>query len=408
MKTKNELTEAQRATIRKVYADTKNKAEAARRAGVSPTTARDFIYREEREGVPPLEASSLTIAPVVDDQSTRTLALRLLKAKAHTLEELAQTLKITKGQALDLVEGFKGQSLNLHQFGDKFTIDREPAPGVPVASDARYVYTSRPDGWYVFGVTSDNHISSKYERLDVLEDLYTKFADARVDRVFNCGNWIDGEARFNKHDLLVHGIGNQINRMLDKYPQREGLTTYYVAGDDHEGWYCQSMGIDIGDHLEQQARKRERFDLSYLGYIEAFVSMTHAKSGAVARLLVCHPGGGSSYALSYTSQKSVEAYEGGEKPAIALYGHYHKLEYCYVRNVHAIQVGTTEDQTPFMRKKKLAAHIGGVIVRAHQDEQGAIDRCQVEFLTYFNKGYYNHQWNMAGEVTKNPLVGRNG
>src|SRR5581483_12495394 len=88
----------------------------------------------------------------------------------------------------------------------------------------------------------------------------------------------------------------------------------------------------------------------------------------VMRLI--HAGGGSAYATSYTVQKIVESYQGGEKPQILLAGHYHKAEYGYPREVHCVQAACTEDQTLFMRKKKIAAHVGFWEVKLKQDARG--------------------------------------
>ena len=46
----------------------------------------------------------------------------------------------------------------------------------------------------IIGGIADTHIGSKYERLDVLNSLYDRFADAGVTSVFHGGNWIDGES----------------------------------------------------------------------------------------------------------------------------------------------------------------------------------------------------------------------
>jgi hypothetical protein len=246
-------------------------------------------------------------------------------------------------------------------------------------------------------------MGSKYERLDVLNDLYDRFAGEGVDRVYNAGNWIDGEARFNLHDLKVHGMDPQCWHLAEHYPQRKGLVTYAVAGDDHEGWYGQREGVDIGKHAERIFRDAGRKDWVHLGFMESFVNLTHRETGRMARLLVMHPGGGSAYAHSYKPQKIVESFAGGEKPAVLLIGHYHKMSQNPVRNVWAIQSGCTQDQTPFMRKKSIEAHVGGGICKLTQDpETGAIIGCRVEFFQYFNQDYYNHRWSHAGPVSLVP------
>lgn len=280
------------------------------------------------------------------------------------------------------------------QFGDHWSLEKSPAP-----SSEEHVYVSRQDSTYKFGFCGDNHLGSKYERLDVLHDLYDKFAAAKVDRVFNAGNWIDGEARFNMHDLAVHGMDNQLAHLAENYPQRKGIVTYAVAGDDHEGWYGQREGIDIGRHAERVMREHGRSDWKHVGYMESFITLRCYDTGHSAKLLLMHPGGGSAYAYSYRPQKIVESFSGGEKPAVLLMGHYHKISHNVIRNVWAIQCGCTQDQTPFMRKKSIDAHVGGGICTLTQDHQGAITGCQVEFFVYYNSGYYNNRWNHGGKVT---------
>ena len=107
---------------------------------------------------------------------------------------------------------------------------------------------------------------------------------------------------------------------------------------------------------------------------------------------VIHTGGGSTYATSYTSQKYAESLQGGEKPRVVLVGHYHKLSFDYCREIYMIQCGATQDQTPFMRKKKIQSHLGGCIVELHQDNDGIINRCKAEFITFFDKKFYKYEW----------------
>jgi hypothetical protein len=92
---------------------------------------------------------------------------------------------------------------------------------------------------------------------------------------------------------------------------------------------------------------------------------------------VLHAGGGSGAAISLTSQRIVESYHEREKPHILLVGHYHKSEYLPdYKGVHIIQTGTTQEQTPFMRKKRLAAHLGGWIVKVTVSPDGGLrSRC---------------------------------
>jgi hypothetical protein len=177
------------------------------------------------------------------------------------------------------------------------------------------------------------------------------------------------------------------------------MDTFAIAGDDHEGWYAQREGVNIGEYAENAMRKAGRGDWHDLGYMEAHVKLTNANTGKSAVLALVHPGGGSSYALSYTMQKLVESYEGGEKPGVLILGHYHKLMAANIRNVWAVQSGCQQDQTPFMRKKRLEAHVGGVIMNLRQDpETGAIVECEPNIIRYFNRAYYSNRWSHSGSI----------
>lgn len=345
--------------------------------------------------VPPAPPVTIPEPRTVSDLAA--LALARLKKGNATLAHLAADLGGSPGQLLDALLGLQAGGVNVHQFGETWSLERAPVLGSTRGATA---YRSRANGHYRFGWLGDTHLCSKYQRLDVLRDLYRRFADADIDRIFHAGNWIDGEARFNKFDLLVHGMDAQVRYLRDEYPVApHGLITYSIAGDDHEGWYCQREGVDIGKYAENELRAGGRTDWVNLGYMEAFIPLEHAGTGKTAQLHLVHPGGGSAYATSYTVQKLVESYSGGSKPAVLLAGHYHKLEYLCTRNVHCLQTGCTQDQTPFARKKRLQYAIGGGVCDLEQDgESGAIVGCTVTVWHYFDEGFYNHRWSLSDGV----------
>ena len=347
--------------------------------------------RKSRRG---RETPTLTVSQsALEDRLLQTLK----RERGIRLKTLSAELRLSQAEVKKALLGLQQRGINVHAVGDSWALAKAPASGT--AFDIQ-PYVSRPDGSYVFGAMGDTHLGSKYARLDVLRDLYGVYAAAGVDRVFHTGNWIDGEANFNKYDLLVHGLDAQIDYLIHEYPQIPRVTTYAVSGNDHEGWLGQREGIDIGRHCALKMQADGRNDWRHLGHIEAFIPLRHAQTGKTSMLHVMHPGGGSAYAVSYTVQKIVEGYEGGEKPAVLLAGHYHKMAYLRTRNVCTIQTGCTQDITPWARSKKLRYEIGGWIVRLQQDAKtGAITRCQIEDFPYFNKGFYsNRRWSHAGDV----------
>lgn len=279
-------------------------------------------------------------------------------------------------------------------------VAEEPYSPVPAyVGGGAVILRSGADNKFKFGVAGDKHIGSKYHRDDVLADLYRRFEQAGVDAVFDTGNWIDGDARFNTHDVVVRGLDNQVSLMAEIHPRIEA-PTYAVWGDDHEGWYAQREGIDVGMYAAHRMREAGHnwYDL---GFMEAHVILENSNTGERTRLFVMHPGGGSSYAYSYRPQKIVESFEGGEKPAAVFMGHYHKLEALNIRNVWVLQSGCNQDQSTFMRKKSIDAHVGGAIVTLEQDPKtGALIGFAPEMLRYFNRGYYNGRWSYTGRPNR--------
>lgn len=244
--------------------------------------------------------------------------------------------------------------------------------------------------WVKVGFVTDNHLGSNYERLDVLNALYDRFKQDGITTVYNAGNMIDGEARFNRFDIHKHGMESQVRYMAEVYPKVDGLKTYYITGDDHEGWYTQREGVEIGRFMERICNDYGRSDMVYLGHMEHDIELK-AKNGS-AFLRIVHPGMGSAYAISYTSQKLVETYSPGEKPAILLMGHYHKAEFLHYRGVYIVQGGCTMDQSPFMRKKRLSAHVGGWILEYKQGEDGTILSFRCEWIPYYDVEFYDKKW----------------
>lgn len=373
---------------------------AAKAMGLTRNTFQSRLYEAQRQGYraapPPLsKQQKAVVEPDAPDFGVKVTA-ELRKARL-TLDDLAGKLGITRGQTLDEIDALKAHGINIVQIADKWTISAAPEPSQ--SAGRVFEYVSRPDNTFLFGACSDNHLCSKFERLDVLNDLYDRFLEAGVDRVLNAGNWIDGEMSFNQFEIHTHGMEEQLQYLAQHYPYRAGIKTYAIAGEDHEGFYCRRESVDIGKFAERTMREMGREDWVDLGFIEAKIDLINANTGSRASLVVMHPGGGSSYAVSYRPQKIVESLAGGEKPAVLLIGHYHKLSVNLIRNVWAMQIGCTQDQSVFMRKKNLDAHVGGMIVGLEQDpETGAIIGCNPKIIQYFNKDYYNDRWKRVGDV----------
>lgn len=342
------------------------------------------------------------------DQGLRAILLERLKTgKPLDLDLTVDEVDRAPASVLCALDALRGEGHNIDLAAasrGKVILSGDIRPG---SVDPHIVHdvADYKNGHHKFGALGDNHLGSKHERLDVLNAAYDMYEAEGIKVVYNTGNWIEGECRLNYHDIHVFGLDDQIDYWIENYPQRKGIVTYYVAGDDHEGWYQKRERIEVGRYAQLRAERAGRHDLKYLGYVEADV---HFKTPLGSSWMkVMHPGGGSAYAISYTEQKIVEAFQGGEKPHILLLGHYHKFSHGYPREVHTVQTGCTVDQSVFMRKQKIQAHVGFCVVRMNQAPEGHINRFQVEFLPFYDRGFYAKRRNFSAEpsVHANPDKG---
>ena len=364
----------------------------APQAGTKGTTGQARAFDAPRTGAPPgVPASARAEPPTVEKLK------QLLGKEPMSVFGLATAMKCSSADVEVLVESAISFGLNISPRNGLYHLYKSAPMGSQVPHAFQLV--TDEEGWIEFAVSSDQHLCSKYERLDCLNEFYDTVQARGMNLVLNAGNYIDGEARFNMHDLNVHGCDNQLRYLAEHYPQREGVDTWAISGEDHEGWYARREGIDVGRYAENVMRQSGREDWYNLGFMECFLPLISAASGKKSQLCVMHPGGGSAYALSYAPQKIVEGFDGGAKPAVLVIGHYHKASYQMTRNVHVLQAGCFQDQSLFMRQKKLAAHLGGWFVRLHVDpDTGAVDEFASSFRNYFVKDFYAERWSEFGPV----------
>lgn len=324
------------------------------------------------------------------EHELRAAIRELLRKDAFTIQTLHEELNAPVNVIKKQIGELQAQGLAIVERTDeRFVLERNAAPGGHVI----HVAEDRGDGWAVAGFTADNHLGSKHERLDVLHSLYDIFEREGVHDVYQAGNMLEGESRVNRHDIKVFGMEAQGRNFVENWPERKGIVTHFVTGNDHEGWYAHREQVNIGLFLQRMSREAGRHDLNYLGNIEADVELVPFHKGPSATMKVLHGGGGNAYALSYVLQKTVEAFQGGEKPTVVVVGHHHKFDYCYPRNVHAFMPGCTEDQSIFMRSRKIEAHVGGVLAKWKQDRtNGNITQFELRWIPFYDRGFYQKRF----------------
>jgi len=213
-----------------------------------------------------------------------------------------------------------------------------------------------PENTVRFAVTADRHFGSLYTNTAALRGFYEHCARCGVKEVYDAGDILDGHKVYKGQEFELRDIGleSQIGRAAEA-SSGLGIKTYFITGN-HDASFKNLAGAPVGKMIEQSVS-----DHVFLGEEQARVRW-EVPNGKIEMMLI-HPGGGTSYALSYRPQKIVESLEGGTKPDLLVVGHYHKAEFLpSYRNVAVLQAGTFQKQTPFMARQGLAAHVGGWIV----------------------------------------------
>ena len=176
------------------------------------------------------------------------------------------------------------------------------------------------------------------------------------------------------HEYEVYTVSADELRedVIKNYPKRDGITTHFIGGN-HDITIFKHVGYDICKGIANG-----RSDMKYLGQDCAVVNLTPN-----CTLELSHPWDGSAYSISYKPQKRIEAMESDSKPNILAIGNYHKAEYLFYRNVHCLQTGCFQAQTPFERGKNISVHMGGWIVTIRVDKNGYIHSFAPEFIPFY-------------------------
>lgn len=172
------------------------------------------------------------------------------------------------------------------------------------------------------------------------------------------------------YELKAHGIEEQLDYVVHKYPKVSGIKTYFIGGN-HDYTSIRNAGFDIG-----KAIAKERSDMFYLGQDIADIDWNKI------RIRLFHGSKAPSYARSYRIQKYVEQIPTEEKPDILLMGHFHNAFYMKYSDIHCFQVPSIVDQTPYARSLGLNNEKGAWLVNLTTDKKGCIINIQPELLDF--------------------------
>ena len=259
------------------------------------------------------------------------------KNKGKSIEDLAQT------------KGVAGQILSL----------REQLETLASARATQRVEIGKKEPPFRFGTLSCTHFGSIYEEVGITKAIYDWFDQEGIKTVYHCGDMTEGVQmrKGHEHEVHKHGADSQLDWVVKHYPYVKGITTHLISGN-HDEAHMKNGGTDVCYRIGER-----REDINYLGADVARWVVSRRGAQQDIRIDMLHPGGGSSYALSYRIQKIIESLESDNKPDCLLVGHFHKaFTLPAYRGVAAVLAGCTQRQTGFMARLGLQAHVGAHIV----------------------------------------------
>jgi biotin operon repressor len=304
-----------------------------------------------------------------EPEQSPSAVLSAITKRAQTADEIAQSLNTTPRVIMAMIDDLRDDGYLINDVGGALTLCK-----VIVPQENVHTVAWNGDRIIRFGVVSDTHLASKQQQITHLETFYDLCQREGTKDIYHAGDITEGVnmRQGHQYEVFSQGSDEQEEYVIERYPKRDGIITHFITGN-HDHSSIKNSGHDIGRRI---AEKRK--DMHYLGTSNAKVLLTPN-----CVMEVNHPLDGASYALSYTLQKTIDAMSGGEKPNILLNGHHHKALYLFYRNIHAFEAGTFQSQTPFMRGKRIPAHMGGWIIELHVSEDGTVTRCKGEFIPFY-------------------------
>jgi len=307
-------------------------------------------------------------------ESDKSKQLREMLRNRKTIDKLIGVLELPKYEILGMIQ-------ELQQNGYHIDYDNVSKTYGYVKS----VVEQKKEYHHSFGQVkkikfltfSDSHLCCKDQQISFINYLYDECERREVDTVYHVGDLVDGyysnrpEQIFN---LFKLGADEQTEYVVNNFPKKEGITTYIIGGN-HDETFIKSNGYNI---VKTVCAMRD--DMVYLGLGYARVFLTPN-----CKMDLFHPLDGSSYALSYSTQKYIDSITGGDKPNILLVGHHHKALAFPYRNIMAFEVPATCKLTSWQRRVRQMNVVGAYFIEVDIDEEGTVVAIKSEFIPQFKQ-----------------------
>ena len=226
------------------------------------------------------------------------------------------------------------------------------------------------------GVISDLRFGSRCEQIDLLNDMYKKFAADGVKYVIIAGNLLEGrygsadEQKFGK-SLITNDSYGQADHFIEYFPRVEGIKTLFITGDTDHTW---SKELNVGEYIETY-----RPDMKYLGPKSCTIKFNNSTFRVESLKKT-----GESYTISYPPQKyirSLPSYE--DYDFILLGGTLTAQHFPKIRDTQIFTIPSVVERTPKMKAASQQNMIGSYEFEITFDKLGKLKRIVPRLSPYY-------------------------
>ena len=232
---------------------------------------------------------------------------------------------------------------------------------------------------------SDTRFGSKYQQLSRVNAAYEQAYKKGYKYAIHLGDITEGLYALKSpyyQTLFEDTTEDQIDYVVEHYPYVEGMTTYFITGDQ-DATHTTKNGIDIGRAI---AKRRE--DMVYLGNMRCLLNIRkmkilaqHLKIGAFDRAKT----------ISLKPQDAISSMRSEEKVDVILDGHILVDQQFTEREMQEISVPSLVAATPRIRSNAIVHNVGYILFNAKLSKDGKFIEKEATFAPFYttDKEDYN-------------------
>lgn len=284
--------------------------------------------------------------------------------KEKSLKSISEKFNISELEILGYAYKLKDEGINIDYY-EKDGIGYLICNNHPdMSREYNYYFKEDVNSKTKIAFISDTRFGSKSEQISILYDMYKKFHDEGVSKVFILGNLIEGKytgktlREFGK-SLITNDAYDQANHFIEFFPKQDGIKTYFITGKLDHSFYKE---LNIGEYI---ANKRN--DLIYLGPKSCNVYFNNI-SFHLEQLK-----NGDAYTISYPEHKYARSMTDSEKyDAVFLSGGLNFQYFPQIRDTEIFSIPSVTDRTPKMISENKSNTLGTFIFEIEYTKNGKL------------------------------------